>query len=135
MKALDWFLVAVLVAGCAYGNESYVKTTPINEMKLPPTEGEVELIFSDKVPTRKYTEVALLEAVGKELAENAELMNLLKQRAKQLGADAVISIKLGHKEETSGEIGMEMVSMAAGRVPDKYKYQAPVMTGVAIKYE
>ena len=88
MKALRLLVIAgaLALAACAGTNTHVVRFNPAHE--FPPTQ-DVEILL-DK-PQRPFVEIALLESQG--LSE-AELLNDAREKAKTLGADAIVRQEL-----------------------------------------
>ena len=82
MRALRLFIVAaaLALAGCAVTR--VVRLDPTQT--FPPTQS-VEVLLQK--PQRPYVEIALLESEG---ASEADLLNDAREKAKGLGADAIV---------------------------------------------
>src|SRR5687768_17395748 len=87
MKALRLlFCLAVLAfSGCASVSTQIVELNPAQ--KYPPTQS-VEVLLQK--PTRPHTEIALIESRG---GSEAELLNDAREKAKALGADAIVKLE------------------------------------------
>ena len=88
MKALRILLVgaAVMLGGCAGMSTRVVQLDPARQ--FPPTQS-VEVLLQK--PQRPYIEIALLESEG---YSEAELLNDAREKAKTLGADAIVRQEL-----------------------------------------
>ncbi|MGZ8196843.1 MAG: hypothetical protein ACXWVP_00705 [Burkholderiales bacterium] len=77
------FALAILaLAGCATVTTHIVELNPAR--KYPPTT-QVEVLLQK--PDRPYIEIALIESSG---ASEAEMLNDAREKARQLGADAIV---------------------------------------------
>lgn len=88
MKTLCSILcVAALMAcaGCSTVSTQIVELNPTQ--KYPPTQS-VEVLLQK--PTRPHTEIALIESRGE---SEAELLNDAREKAKALGADAIVKLE------------------------------------------
>lgn len=88
MKRTLGFALLVAVAGCVSTNATKLGTGPAR----PPIHQDSVAVYrtADKVPGR-YEEVALLNATGESSWTNeAGMMNALRKRAGQVGANAII---------------------------------------------
>lgn len=87
-RLLIVLLVAVLlsVGGCA----SPAKFQPASGAEsFPPYEGEVRILQS-LPPSDQYTRVGIVTVEGVLLTKEAEMVSLLKEKAADKGADAVV---------------------------------------------
>ena len=117
--------------GCTYGYESYVRATMFTRERLVPTDAEIEVHFEGQPVARAFRQIAYLEATGKEDARTSDLVKLLKDKARALGADAVISVKKGSRARERGDIITDLIERGDA---DNYRYEAPVLSGLAVKY-
>lgn len=89
MRALLLSLLLVLLAaGCATVSTEVVQLDPARN--LAPTQN-VEVLFEK--PKRPYIEIALLESRGAVGTGEAELLNDAREKAKALGADAIVRVE------------------------------------------
>jgi hypothetical protein len=88
MKALRTLLAAtvLLLGACAGMSTRVVQLDPARQ--FPPTQS-VEVLLQK--PQRPYVEIALLESEG---YSEAELLNDAREKAKTLGADAIVRQEL-----------------------------------------
>lgn len=96
-------LLLVFVFGCGPS----VKFFPMNE---PPDNVLAEKIeVMSQVPERPYIEIGLIKVRGRsKLASSPEkMMQLLKERALKVGADAVIISNFGSVAVTSGAVNKD----------------------------
>jgi hypothetical protein len=88
MKTLRSILCSaalMLTAACASVSTQIVELNPTQ--KYPPTEN-VEVLLQK--PTRPHTQIALIESRG---TSEAELLNDAREKAKVLGADAIVKLE------------------------------------------
>ena len=76
---------AVLLSGCATVATEVVQYNPA--VQYPPTQS-VEVLLQK--PARPHIEIALIEASG---GSEAELLNTARERARVLGADAIVKLE------------------------------------------
>jgi hypothetical protein len=88
MKALRFPILAaaLLLAACATVTTHVVRLDPA--VQYPPTQN-VEVLLHK--PQRPYVEIALIESRG---ASEAELLNDAREKAKALGADAIVRLEV-----------------------------------------
>ena len=77
------------LAGCASVNTQVVQLDPARY--YPPTQN-VEVLLQK--PARPHTEIALIESRGEIGASEADLLNDAREKAKALGADAIVKTEL-----------------------------------------
>lgn len=126
-KLLSSCLVVIVVAGCATTTMVMVDET----LKFPPTSN-VEILQSP--PDRPYKVIAILETRGTGDHTLPDLIESMREKAKEIGADAILFQDVS--EKTSGGFFM-MFNPALGG------YQAfgsggskrPIIRGMAIKYQ
>jgi len=75
----------MLTSGCASVSTQIVELNPAQ--KYPPTDS-VEVLLQK--PTRPHTQIALIESRG---SSEAELLNDAREKAKVLGADAIVKLE------------------------------------------
>jgi hypothetical protein len=83
----SYFLVAalaLLVSGCETVSTQVVQYDPA--VQYPPTHS-VEVLLQK--PARPHTEIGLIEARGR---SEAELLNTAREKARALGADAIVKV-------------------------------------------
>lgn len=80
---------AVFIGGCATVSTEVVPLVP--ELKFPPTEN-VEILLEK--PKRPYIPIALLETRGMVGDTEAELWQHAREKARELGADALIRLEV-----------------------------------------
>lgn len=93
----------------------------------PPTPKNQTIEMLTEQPSRKYVEIAVVEAKGKKNTTWNELRDGLREEARKIGADAIFKLQMGG-EQRGGIFGSggNMVGGISSR---------PVLRGVAIKYE
>lgn len=135
MKLWIVFLaLSITLIGCMYGNDSYVITTMISEHPFQPTQNDVDIYFEEKPENKKYIQIAHLEAVGKEYEQTSKLLSMLKEKAKSIGADAIIHVKKGKQTREEGDLAIDILSVGSGQ-STKTEYEANILSGIAIKYQ
>lgn len=78
-------LFAALMTGCAAVTTRVVRLNPA--VQYPPTSN-VEVLF--ELPSRPYVQIAMLEAEGEFGTGEIELLEDMRNRARELGADAIV---------------------------------------------
>jgi hypothetical protein len=78
-------LFTLLIAGCATVSTEVVQYNP--KTPYPPTQS-VEVLLQK--PARPYVDVGLIEARG---GSEAELLNTAREKARALGADAIVKLE------------------------------------------
>jgi hypothetical protein len=86
--------LSILCSSCAFyalhtGTE---KVKSITDIPLQPHQHNVDVFFNADLPTQPYYKVQMIETTAPENASYENLLNALKQRAKELGVDAVIIV-------------------------------------------
>ena len=81
--------LAIALAGCASVNTQVVQLGPARHFS--PTQN-VEVLLQK--PARPFTEIALIESRGEIGASEADLLNDAREKAKALGADAIVKTEL-----------------------------------------
>ena len=127
MKARALLVVAglvTLIAGCATTSVTRVDSGTT----YSPTE-HVELLFDQ--PDRPYTTIAVLESRGPIGLGLPELLEDMKEKAKAVGADAVIPIQDASQQQAPGLIYNPWLggyqTIGGGTIPG--------VRGIAIKYQ
>ncbi len=89
----------IMVAACG----PKVSSGNFSSQPLPPTSGEITL-FSTKQPTCEYDEVGLVHVKRRHGFTNMQQMiDALRERARQMGGHAVVGVSLAARVESSGE--------------------------------
>jgi hypothetical protein len=91
-RPISCFALAVtasLLAGCASVSTKIVRLDP--SLTLAPSE-RVEILLEK--PLRPYQQIALLESRGTAGGTEAELLEDARERARSLGADAIVRLEL-----------------------------------------
>jgi hypothetical protein len=86
--------LSVLFSSCAFyalhtGTE---KVKSITDIPLQPHQHNVDVYFNADLPTQPYYKVQMVEATAPDNASYEDLLNTLKQRAREIGVDAVIIV-------------------------------------------
>ena len=127
-------VLAFVFAGCMYGDEISVSVTPISGKSYPQTSTDPEIYFEDNVTKidRPFEQVALIEVRGARGSSTAELLSRVRQNAKGVGADAVISITLHYITRQQGEFLSQLLDPKNNQ-PEAYDTVS--LTGIAIRYK
>ena len=123
-------IVLFLLYGCSYGYDVGVHVTPISQIPVTPSKLPIEIYFEETQPNHEYTQLAYIEVTGYKYAEVDTLLSVMKAKALALGANAIIFIKKKHDERGRGEVFSTLVDKK-----NEEQYEAPVLSGVAIKYK
>jgi hypothetical protein len=126
--------LAIAFVGCMYGDQVAVSVTQISGNSYPQTTSDPEIYFEDNITkiARPFEQVALIEVRGARGSSTAELLGRVRQNAKGLGADAVISIKLHYISRQQGELLGQLLDPKNNQ-PEAYDTVA--LTGIAIRYK
>lgn len=119
----------LVISGCTYGYSTDIEISRNEAYTYRPHTRFVEVFFDDHEPRRNYKQIAMIEADGSEYEDNAILLEKLRRKARQVGADAVIKI---HKSTTQRQSGELITQLLFDTEPETYV--ASVLSGVAIKY-
>jgi len=85
MRTIILIALLAALAGCASVTTRVVETNPA--VRFPPTTN-VEILFEP--PQRPYTQIAMLETEGEFGVSELELLEDMRERARALGADAIV---------------------------------------------
>jgi hypothetical protein len=133
---INSFLYAccLLLIGCTYGYNIAVDTTPIANKVYPSTTDPIEVYYEDANLkfAKAYDQIAMIEVKGTSGSASSQLLYEMKEKAKYLGADAIINIKQHHVAREQGEILSELLNREESK---PYIYDAISLTGIAIKYK
>ena len=115
---------AVLAAGCAAPQPEVIR--PAGAPTYSPTVN-VELL--EQAPSRAYTEIGVIESPGEPGAVRAQVLAQIREKAAQLGADAVILTDQSRRAPTTQRMNPTTgyYETVGGQVIPAYK-------GIAIKY-
>lgn len=128
MKGLLRTFAAVLLAGVLSGciSTSVVMT---ESGKTYPPAARTQLLF--KLPDRAYKQIAILESRGAVGTPLPDLLENMRQKGQEIGADAVLPVQDASQENPQGLIYNPLLrgyqTLPGGRVP--------IIRGIAIKYE
>ena len=121
-----WFALcaAVLVAACAAPQPDVIRA-PGAPVYTPTTN--VDLL--ETAPARPYTEIGVIDAPGEPGALRPQVLAQIREKASQLGADAVILTDQSRRAPTTQRLNPTTgyYETVGGQVIPAYK-------GVAIKY-
>lgn len=84
-------LLPLFVSACTLVSTQVVQLDP--SRTFPPTPN-VEVLLEK--PKRAYTEIALLESRGDIGVGEADLLNSAREKAKTIGADAIVRVDVAH---------------------------------------
>jgi len=120
-----WFalLALVLAAACASPQPEVVRTG--TQVYAPTTD--VDLL--ERAPTRPYTEIGVIDAPGEPGALRAQVLAQIRDKARQLGADAVILTDLSRRAPTT-----QQLNPTTGYYETVGGQTIPAFKGIAIKY-
>lgn len=93
MKKILTILLMLLLSGCASTKVNYGSMT---SEKLQSKDANAEILLLTKDIKKPYKEIGIISIVGaNKNTSYDELNNKLKQKAREVGADAVIKIEYG----------------------------------------
>lgn len=120
-------LCIVSLLGCSYGFTISSNVARISDEPYEPHTGHVGIFFEDTKPEEDYIQIALVEIKGGRYDgySTDTLLEILKEHAQKLGADAVINVKVTPMTRNGGRL-------LDGE--DSKLYATIFMTGIAIKY-
>lgn len=118
--------LVVLISGCA---ADFTKATLFDESIIYPQTQTVEILSAP--PDKPYKKIALLEAQRGIYATLPDLLNSMRQKAKQIGADAIIPYEYTDKPVSPGL----MYNPWLGGYQILPGGNVPVLRGYAIKYQ
>jgi uncharacterized protein YbjQ (UPF0145 family) len=113
-----WFLVAVMaVSGCSAHSPMIIKNTVDTEsrttVQYPPTQQKI-FVTGERLPADSYDPVARIDVGKIWYGSSQNVLVSLADRARELGADAVIDVKTWHQ-------------------PSGFSWAAPHGSGLAVK--
>jgi len=116
-------LAATLVVACAAPQPEVVRTGA--QVYAPTTD--VDLL--EQAPTRAYTEIGVIDVPGEPGALRAQVLAQIRDKARQLGADAVILTDQSRRAPTT-----QRLNPTTGYYETVGGQLIPAFKGVAIKY-
>jgi len=116
-------LAATLVVACAAPQPEVVRTGA--QVYAPTTD--VDLL--EQAPTRAYTEIGVIDMPGEPGALRAQVLAQIRDKARQLGADAVILTDQSRRAPTT-----QRLNPTTGYYETVGGQLIPAFKGVAIKY-
>lgn len=105
-------LVIFLCAGCAVNRSIYIPY----DSKIFPPKAPLDSVFIGDEPSRPYEEMGTLIAYGQSFEGYDRVNEILKQGAREIGADAVIKVR--YHQESIFRIGFILTlgyTVAAGQ--------------------
>lgn len=119
-------LLCIFLTGCAVstGNDQSARFIPDGPLNFESRVRGVALFYEGSNLSEPYTQIGLVTAEGNRYSDNQDVLNYLKVKAKQSGADAIINVKPMITERDSGIMFSD----------DKDSYQAINYQGVAIRF-
>ncbi len=134
-RLVGYIFPLALLLGCTYGDTISIETTPIsNRQYPPPNPNPVEILFRDnnlKI-TRPYEQICRIEVKGAPGSAGSELVEAMRKKAGELGADAVIDVTQSDIDRERGVALLELLD-SSEQEPDRY--QTISLVGIAIRYE
>lgn len=128
-RVLSWLLLAVVFVpmGCFYGYDTDVSLTRVTAARYPPSSS-VKVYFRPPAKDEHCAPIALLSVSSSRFQDTSDIVRVLLERAKGVGADAVFSVTLGATTRTQGELLSELD-------PDNKPtvYSSHVVTGLAAR--
>ena len=124
-KMLHCLWLSILISGCV-ASTSAVMLDP--SMKYLPTNN-VQILSAQ--PERPYKTIAILETIGNQNVLIPDLLENMRQKAQEIGADAIIPIGEASQEQPQGL----MYNPWLGGYQTVGGGFIPKVRGLAIKYE
>ena len=88
---LGYAMSLFLLAGCAV----QVQSTQLRSIDYPVRPGDyIIAIYRDTLPQTSFVEIAAVQARKRGIDSNEKVINALKDRARELGGDAIIGLTL-----------------------------------------
>ncbi len=85
----------VLIAGCA--GITYPEVSRLSSASYAPLPGDTSILLSTRDIDQKYDEIAMINIRSASWTNIDKLNDTLRQRARELGANAVVRIQYGHE--------------------------------------
>jgi uncharacterized protein YbjQ (UPF0145 family) len=119
-------IFCIFLTGCAVstGNDQNAHFIPDGPLNFESRVQGVALFYEGSQLSEPYTQIGLVTAEGNRYSDNQDVLNYLKIKAKNSGADAVINVKPMITEREDGLMFSD----------DKESYQAINYQGVAIRF-
>jgi len=97
-------LMGFLFSGCAMTHGDYIKTeyTRLRNDPCKVPSGQMYLFFEGENIDFEYTRLGHVEAIGDRYADNQEILDHLKYKARENCANGVINIQKGLRDRTEG---------------------------------
>jgi hypothetical protein len=131
---LGLFGVFLALGGCLYGYDIKVNATRLSPKLYNVATDNVETYFGADKPNRPYESIAFLEVTGGSSSDSVEvLLTDMKERARILGAHAVISIEKQTMLRRQGSVAVDLISIFSDH-HDNDANSVPTLTGVAVRY-
>jgi hypothetical protein len=118
-------LLVPLVAGCASSQQT-VTVVRTGDATFPPTRF-VDML--DTAPSRPYVEIGVINAPGEAGALRTQVLAQVRDKAAELGADAVILQDLSRTTPASPRL-----NPTTGQYENTGGVLVPAFKGIAIKY-
>lgn len=116
-------LATAWLAACTSAQPDVVRTTT---QVYPPT---VDVDMLEQAPIRPYTEIGVIDAPGEPGALRAQVLAQIRDKARQLGADAVILTDQSRRAPTT-----QRLNPSTGYYETVGGQLIPAFKGIAIKY-
>ncbi len=85
----------LIIAGCA--GITYPEVSRLSEVSHAPLPGNAPILLSTKDIDQKYDEIAIINIRSASWTNIDKLNEALRQRARELGTNAVVRIQYGHE--------------------------------------
>ncbi|TVR15686.1 MAG: hypothetical protein EA401_02390 [Planctomycetota bacterium] len=92
-------LMSVLAIGCG------MRVTKLTDQRFPAVEPSQVQIMRTQPTHRRYLELAILADTG-EFSNHDKLLNKIRIKAAEMGADAIIITQMGTQTQTTGGMGV-----------------------------
>jgi hypothetical protein len=114
-------IILLLLSGCIQGHVTLLEPT----ISYPPS---THLKILTEKPTRPYRPIAIVRAVGQPSSDDSELLAVLREKAKSLGADAILVLSKEWDKSPA------LINPCAGGIVEGGAEDIPVLKALAIKY-
>ena len=118
-----------LCCGCVtYGYSARVDVALVSDTQYAPRSELPKLYLGQEMPEEPFEQIALIKMTGADGDRMSELLLEVQRRAQQVGADALVSVKVSDTQRESGTI-----TFSSEPDPSR-RYTATFVTAVAVRF-
>jgi hypothetical protein len=117
MKMALALLLCLGLCGCVTFNPVNLDYGSFTNMKYPPKTEQQEVVLLTSAPNRPYKELGIMKIEAKSRTSLAEINQEMLNKAREVGADAVINVQYNDETFTSfvgGQMMRESTKRAQG---------------------